>query len=173
MRLLLVMALLASPASVSANVSANAPASVVTAHPEAMPYDPARNAPADVDAALARARTSGKRVILAMGANWCHDSKGLAGWFETPRFKTMLATKYEVVFIDVGTPQTGNGRNIDIVRRFGIRKIKGTPMVLVLSSEGQILNKKDAPSWRNAAGRSEDDIFGYFDAFGAGASSRR
>lgn len=163
MSLLLAMALLAGSVSMSADASvAKAPA-----HPEAMLYDPARNAQADVDAALARARTSGKRVILAMGANWCHDSKGLAGWFETPRFKAMLATKYEVVFVDVGKPQTGHGRNIDIVRRFGIRKVKGTPMVLVLSSEGQLLNKKDAPGWRNAATRSEDDIFGYFDAFRA------
>jgi hypothetical protein len=33
----------------------------------------------------------------------------------------------------------------------------------VLSSDGKLLNsKKDAASWRNAASRSEDDIFRYF-----------
>jgi thiol-disulfide isomerase/thioredoxin len=132
-------------------------------HPEAALYDPARTASADVDAALSRARTSNKRVILVMGANWCHDSKALAGWFETPRFKAMLAAQYELVYVDVGM----KNRNIDIARRFGIKAIKGTPTVLILSPEGKLLNKKDAPGWRNAATRSEDDVFAYFANFGA------
>jgi thiol-disulfide isomerase/thioredoxin len=127
----------------------NAPAE----RPEAALYDPARTASADVDAALARARTSNKRVMLAMGANWCHDSKALAGWFETPRFKAMLAAQYELVYVDVGM----KNRNIDIAQRFGIKAIKGTPT---------LLNKKDAPGWRNAASRSEDEVFAYFQTFG-------
>jgi thiol-disulfide isomerase/thioredoxin len=136
-------------------------------HPEAAIYDAARPADKDVDAALSRAKADNKRVILVMGANWCHDSKGLAGWFETPRFKSMLAAKYQLVYVDVGMPQMGKGRNIDIARRFGIKKIKGTPTVLVLSSDGELLNKKDAPGWRNAASRSEDAVFNYFENFGA------
>ena len=134
------------------------------ANPEAKLYDPARNAAVDVDAALIRAAASDKRVIVVMGANWCHDSIGLAGWFETPRFKAMMSPKYELVYVDVGTPQTGHGRNLDIAKRFHASKIKGTPTVLILSSQGQLLNKNDAGSWRNAASRSEEDIFAYFAA---------
>jgi thioredoxin-related protein len=133
---------------------------------EARLYDAARDAQADVDAAFKRALTTGKRVILVMGANWCHDSKALAGWFETPRFKAMLAPAYELVYIDVGTPQKREGRNLEIARRFGIKKIKGTPTVLILSAEGTLLNAADAPGWRNAASRSEEDIFRYFADFG-------
>lgn len=135
-------------------------------HPEAKLYDAARDAQADVDQALARAAPAGKRVILAMGANWCHDSKALAGWFETPRFKAMLAPAYELVYIDVGVPQKREGRNLEIARRYGIKKIKGTPTVLILSAEGKLLNAKDAPGWRNAASRSEEDVFRYFADFG-------
>ncbi len=158
MRLLIALALVsAAPLT---------PAVQPAAHPEAALYDPARTAQTDVDAALARATTANQLVILVMGANWCHDSKGLAGWFETPRFKAMLAAKYQIVFIDVGKPQTGKGRNIDVAQRFGIKKIKGTPTVLILSPGGKLLNKKDAPGWRNAASRSEDDIYRYFADFG-------
>ena len=133
---------------------------------EAKLYDAARDARADVAAALTRAKAANKRVILVMGANWCHDSKALAGWFETPRFKAMLAPLYEIVYIDVGKPQRREGRNIEIARGFGIKKIKGTPTVLILSPDGTLLNKKDAPTWRNAASRSEDDIFRSFAEFG-------
>lgn len=141
-------------------------AATTSAHPEAKLYDATRDARADVSAALARAKASNKRVILVMGANWCHDSKALAGWFESARFKAMLAPLYEIVYIDVGKPQRREGRNIEIAREFGIKKIKGTPTVLILSTEGALLNKKDAPTWRNAASRSEDDIFRSFAEFG-------
>jgi thiol-disulfide isomerase/thioredoxin len=146
-------------------VAAPAETNTAPAHPEAALYDPSRAAQTDVDAALARAKAANQRLILVMGANWCHDSKGLAGWFETPRFKSMLAAKYQLVYVDVGMPQLGKGRNIDIAQRFGIKRIKGTPTVLILSPEGILLNKKDAPGWRNAASRNEDDVFRFFAEF--------
>ena len=86
-------------------------------HPEARAYSATADAQSDVDAALARAAASDKRVLLVMGANWCHDSRALAGWLETPRFKSLVAAHYEVVFVDVGIPQTGEGRNLDIARQ--------------------------------------------------------
>ena len=114
-----------------------------------------------IDAALARAQIAEKRVIAVMGANWCHDSRGLAGWFAEPRFAAMLMPKYEIVYVDVGYKD----RNIDIAQRFGVNAIKGTPTVLVLSADGALLNRKSAPKWRNAASRTEADIFTYFAQF--------
>lgn len=125
------------------------------AHPEARLYSASADALADVDAALARAAMSGKRVLLVMGANWCHDSRALAGWLETPRF---AALAYEIVYIDVGVPQTGEGRNLDIARRFGLAEMQGTPALLVLTPEGRAVNLDSAATWRNAASRSEEAI---------------
>ena len=125
-------------------------------------YDESRDAAADVDAALIHAAASGKRVIVVMGANWCHDSQSLGRRFEIPRFAAMMQPRYEIVYVDVGKPQTGNGRNLDLAERFDAKKIKGTPTVLILSPQGKLLNKKDAGSGRNAASRSEDDVFAYF-----------
>lgn len=128
-------------------------------HPEARAYSASADATAEVDAALARAAVSGKRVLLVMGANWCHDSRALAGWLETPRFAALTAARYEVVFVDVGVPQTGKGRNLDIARRLGLTEFPGTPALLVLTPEGKALNLDTAATWRNAASRSEDAIF--------------
>lgn len=130
-------------------------------HPEARPFDESADATEQVDAAMARALIADKRVIVLMGANWCHDSRGLSGWFAEPRFAAMLAAKYEIVYVDVGQ----RDRNIDIARRFGLTSIKGTPTVLVLTPRGVLLNRKSAPKWRDAASRKEADIFAYFDQF--------
>lgn len=134
--------------------SAGAPA-----HPEARAYAVTPDAMADVNAALARAAASGTRVLLVMGGNWCHDSRALAGWLETPRFAALMADKYELVFVNVGLPQTGDGHNLAVPLRFGLAEMAGTPALLVLTAEGQAVNLDTAASWRNAASRSEDAIF--------------
>ncbi len=144
-------------------VSAVAIESAVSEHPEARPFEHSANAAAQVDAALARTQLTDKRVIVVMGANWCHDSRGLSGWFAEPRFAAMLEAKYEIVYVDVGQ----RDRNLDIARRFGLKAIKGTPTVLVLSPLRALLNRKSAPQWRDAASREEEDIFAYFDQFTA------
>ena len=152
--LLLMLVAVAAPTMVSAEPT-------LAGHPEARPFESSADAGAAVDAALARAGIADKRVILVMGANWCHDSRGLSGWFAEPRFAAMLEPKYEIVYVDVGQKD----RNIDIAGRFGLKSIKGTPTVLVLSPRGALLNRKSAPKWRDAASREEEDIFAYFDQF--------
>lgn len=132
---------------------------VAPAHSDARSYAVTADAMADVDAALARASGNGKRVALVLGANWCHDSTALAGWLETPRFAALVAERYELVFVNVGMPQTGDGHNLDVPRRFGLAELPGTPALLVLTAEGKPVNLDTAASWRNAASRSEDAIF--------------
>ncbi len=135
-------------------------------HPEVKAYDKGRDASADVDAALALAKENGRRIILVMGANWCHDSRGLAGWLAEPRFAEMLKDKYEIVYVNIGKPQRDKGVNLEIAERFGVKEVKNTPLVLVLSPQGLLLNTiDDARSWRNAASREEDEIFDYFNQF--------
>ncbi|OZA94589.1 thioredoxin family protein [Altererythrobacter sp. H2] len=130
-----------------------------TGHPEARSYNAAPDAVAAVDAALVRAAERGTRVLVVFGANWCHDSRALAGWLETPRFAALVAERYELVFVNVGMPQTGDGHNLGLARRFGLDAVPGTPAVLVLRSDGRALNLDSAASWRNAASRSEEAIF--------------
>lgn len=134
-----------------------------TDHPEVAAYDAQRDAEADVDAALERAKARGVNTIIIMGANWCHDSRGLAGHLRSERFQPLISAHYEVVYVDVDTPQNGEGRNLDIAARYGVMDISGTPNVLVISPAGKLVNTaEDARSWRDAASRDADDIYAYF-----------
>lgn len=155
----------AAAMAVAACQTAGSPlASVATARaegPSATPFDTApSNADyrARVDAAIATLGPNEKALIV-FGANWCHDSKALAGWLADPRMRDVLATGLTPVYVDVGKPQTGKGRNLDIVRHFGIEALTSTPAMVVVDARGQPLNTaEDAVSWRNAASRSEDEV---------------
>ena len=127
-------------------------------------YDKTRDADADLSTAMAIAADNGQMVLLVMGADWCHDSRALAGHLAKPRFDALIAEHYRLVFVDVGR----KSRNQHIAQRFGLDGTPGTPTVLVLDSAGQPLNLDTAPSWRNAASRTEDAIFEYFDGFTKG-----
>ncbi|KPQ24261.1 MAG: Thioredoxin-like protein [Porphyrobacter sp. HL-46] len=150
---MLVAALALSACATTPNASPAAPT-----YPEAKSFAVSPDAMGDVDAALARAKANDKRVLLVMGANWCHDSRALAGWLETPRLSALVAERYELVFVNVGLPQTGDGHNLAIAERFGLEGFPGTPALLVLTAKGELVNADTAQSWRNAASRSEDAI---------------
>ena len=154
MSLLLSVALLAAQAPVNEIAADESPAAEVDAsHPEATPFDPTLDANAAVDAALERAYIRGTYVMVVLGANWCHDSRALAGWLESERFAALVGDWYEVVYVDVGMPQTGDGFNLDIAARFGLEDVTNTPTVLILDNAGRLLNRDTAKS------RSEDEIY--------------
>lgn len=120
-------------------------------------FDSAGDPMAAIDAAIAAARTSGKQVLLVMGTNSCHDSAWFANLIATERFAPVRA-RYEIVFADIGMPHAGLVRHPEVPKRFRFR-IKGTPTIAVLDAEGRVLNRKAAPKWRNAASRSDDEIY--------------
>jgi thiol-disulfide isomerase/thioredoxin len=67
-----------------------------------------------LDAALVSAKAEGKLAVIVFGADWCHDSQGLAKVLTSDAFKTEFGARFTVTFIDVGTPQAGKGRNLDL-----------------------------------------------------------
>ena len=110
------LALLAAPLLASAEVPSPQVGQVELAQPLPLPYDVNANAQADVDAALARARLSGKRVIVDLGGNWCGDCRVFAGILDVPAVKKFVNAHFEVVLVNVGRYDT----NLDIPARFGL-----------------------------------------------------
>ena len=155
-------ALFASVAALALTACATTPADsqaeVAHAGPEATPFDVTGDAMARVESALDAAAANETRALIVTGANWCHDSRALAGWLETDRFQSLIAEHFELVYVNVGLPQTGDGHNLDIPQRFGHVQ-EGTPNLLVVTPEGLLVNGDSAVSWRNSAMRSEDAIF--------------
>ncbi|MGH6694211.1 thioredoxin family protein [Sphingopyxis sp.] len=156
--LLLAASLAALTPVFAAHASAERTIAGVTEPYKTEAFDPDTDNLAAINAALAAAAQSGKRVLLIMGTNTCHDSAWLANLIATDRFAPVRA-RYEIVFADIGMPHVdGMGRNPEVPGRFGFR-IKGTPTVAILDANGTVLNRKTAPKWRNAASRSDDDIY--------------
>ena len=129
--------------------------------PEARPYDADDDAKLSVDAALRAAQYSGKQVLLVLGANWCHDSRGFAGKAGQEPLKSFIADEFHLVYVDVGQ----RDRNIDIAQRFGIEKLIGTPTLLIVDKDGTLLNESSVHDWRNAYSRSPREIEEYLRQF--------
>ncbi len=131
-------------------------------HDQPRPYDGERNAQEDVNAVLAAAQASGKKALIVMGANWCHDSRGLAARFERSEFQTLLSSEYELVYVSAGTKPRQNDQNREISARFGVEKIKGTPTVFIVDQNENVLNTESTGYWRNADSIPTDMSFAYF-----------
>lgn len=103
----------------------------------AAPFDASANAQSDVDAAMARARKNGKRVMIDLGGNWCADCRILSGLMALPEVKAFLDAHYEIVDVDVGR----FNRNLDIPARYGFTgKLNAVPAILVVTTKGRLVN---------------------------------
>ena len=126
-------------------------------------YPAAADARADLDAALADAARTGRSAVIVFGGDWCHDSTGLARVLTGPAFRDEFGARFSVTFIDVGVPQTGNGRNLDLIARYGVKRMRGTPALFLIGPDGRPRNsRRDAQSWRNADSRGEAAILDWF-----------
>lgn len=105
---------------------------------ERTPYDVGANAAAVVDAAFARAKKNGKRVLIDVGGNWCPDCVVLANLMQLPELKGFLAAHFEIVSVDVGRFD----KNLDIPARFGITgRLEGVPSVIIAEPDGKFVNQ--------------------------------
>ncbi len=148
-----------------------APAPDAAAPPLAKPAPPVLthyyrtdvDAGAEVDGAVAEARAGGRTAILVFGADWCSDSTSLAAVLSSDFFQAHLGNRYSVTFIDVNRPTKGEGRNQDVIARFGVTAMTGTPEVLVIGKSGKMINTLgEAHAWRDAGDRSVLSIVRYF-----------
>lgn len=104
------------------------------------PYDASRDARKDIDTALARAKKSGKPLIIDFGANWCVDCRVLAGIFELPDMAGWLARNFELVQVDIGQFD----HNLDLPRRFGGTTLEAVPAILIVDPRtSRLRNPKD------------------------------
>jgi hypothetical protein len=134
-------------------------------HDGPRPYESERNAMADVSAAIETAGIDGTKALIVMGANWCHDSRGLAGRFERPEFQTLISNSYELVYVSAGTNPGQNNQNREISERFGVDKIEGTPAVFIVDGDGNVLNSESTGYWRRADTIPVDMSYAYFEHY--------
>jgi len=128
-------------------------------------YDADANSMADVDAVLMRAGERGTKALIVIGANWCHDSRGMAARLDRPEFKTLITENYELVYVSAGTNPGQKNQNRDVSQRFGVDQIEGTPTVFIANPDGSVLNADSAGYWRRADSIPVDMSYAYLDMY--------
>lgn len=136
---------LAASLTAAAPPAAKAPRLAITsfdqlAKPLPLPYDETADADAAVAAARERAVRNRKLLLIDLGGNWCLDCRLLAGTMDTAPLKGWLATRYEIVTVDVGRFD----KNLQIPARYGIAdRLKGVPAVLIIDPRTNRLVNRD------------------------------
>jgi len=126
-------------------------------HPR--PFDENYDAMSVVDEAMTMAMAENKRLLLVLGANWCHDSRGLAHHFEDPELARLLADNYVLRFIDVHWFT----ENRSVMNRFGIPTVYGTPTVFIIDPVDEtLLNRQERSRWTSAASAPIEEVRAYF-----------
>jgi thiol-disulfide isomerase/thioredoxin len=119
------------------------------------PYDENADATVAVNAAFARAKRSGKRVLIDLGGNWCGDCIVLANIMQLSEMKPFIKKHFEVVTVDVGRFD----KNLSIPARFGITKrLEGVPSVIIAEPDGTQVNPGKVSALSDARHMTPQDI---------------
>ncbi|HLN33175.1 MAG TPA: thioredoxin family protein [Gemmataceae bacterium] len=119
------------------------------------PYNEKADAQADLQAALKRAKSDNKRVLIQWGGNWCSWCVLLHERFTTDaELRRKLLYEYEYLPIDVGH----NDKNKDIVERCQATLSKGVPYLTVLDSDGKAIANQPTDPFET---KSEDGKNGH------------
>lgn len=126
---------------------------------ESRPFHQVEDAMADIDQTLALAREGNKLALIVLGANWCHDSRGLAERLASDEMSELLEEGYELLYVDIGFYES----NMGLVKRFGLPIMFGTPTVLVINPHTeQLLNGGSMHQWLDASKISLEDTKAHF-----------
>jgi thiol:disulfide interchange protein len=98
-------------------------------------YSETANPTADIAAALVRARSEHKRVILDFGGNWCGDCQVLDIYYHQSPNAEILAKNFIVVHIDIGHMD----KNVDVAKKYNVPITKGVPALAVIDAHGNLL----------------------------------
>lgn len=115
---------------------------------------------AAVDAALVKAKQEGKRVLIIVGTDICHDTRGLMGWMKQADSAALIDAHYVRVLVDSGSRKE---RNLPLLKRFGVNEIKYTPTVLVIDpADNKLVNADEISSLGSADSQDPATISDYF-----------
>jgi thiol:disulfide interchange protein len=112
-------------------------------------YDPKREAAADIEQALAEARSAKKNVLLEVGGKWCVWCRIMDSYFEAnPDVLKLREDNYVTVKVNF-SPEN---ENKEVLSKYG--EIPAYPHIFVLDAEGKLLHSQNTGELE--AGKSYD-----------------
>jgi thioredoxin-related protein len=111
--------------------------SLVIAQDLPIKFDPQRDAVRDVMTAQNLAKTTGRRVLVDVGGQWCGWCRKLDRFIASqPQIKTVIESHY--VWLKVN--YSAENRNTTVLSKWP--KVRGFPYLLVLDSDGKLLHSQ-------------------------------
>ncbi len=110
----------------------DAPATPVI--PKAHIYPTIESGPADVQAAIAEARRTHRRVIVDFGGDWCGDCQVLNIYFHQAPNAELTEKNFVRVNVNIGRMDA----NLDLAKKYGV-PVTGVPALAVLDDNGKLL----------------------------------
>ncbi|MFT6086599.1 MAG: hypothetical protein ACI9UD_002624 [Glaciecola sp.] len=111
-------------------------------------FTPTENPILQAETALSKALAENKYALIVLGAQWCHDSVGLAENFSTDEMQTVLADRYVTQFIDVAYLEDRR----DITNLVGYPNYFATPSVFIVDPvSNTLINMDSLTEWQSAA----------------------
>ncbi len=98
-------------------------------------YSETANPTADIAAALAKAKSEHKRVILDFGGDWCGDCQVLDIYFHQSPNAQLLDKNFVLVHVWIGHMDA----HVDVADKYGVPLKKGVPALAVLAADGKVL----------------------------------
>ena len=126
-------------------------------------YLPSDSVMEQVETARLKAIQADKLLLLVLGAQWCHDRRGLSQQFSTPTLHEIISNRFETVLVNVGYYKDYRG----LTRQFGYPGYFATPSVMVIEpQQQQLLNMQTMPTWNAAHSVSSEEYLDYFSTIG-------
>jgi thiol:disulfide interchange protein len=124
-------------------------------------YDPSADGEQQLNHALKKARKESKYVLLDLGANWCSDSQATYRLLKNdPAITAELQRHYVLTLVDVNQ-RDGADRNKKLLERLGNPISRGIPILLVISPDGDVLNKDATERLRDDAHKEPGKVLTY------------
>ena len=129
-------------------------------------FDPARDAAADIGAALAEARRTGKRVLVDVGGDWCIWCKRLDRFFEEQKD---VAAYLHANYVTVKVNYSKENRNEAVLSRYP--KVAGYPHLFVLDTTGVLLRSQDTGALESGKAHDREKVLAFLKAWAPGGSA--
>jgi len=117
------------------------------------------------ETALSKALAENKYALIVLGAQWCHDSVGLAENFSTDEMQSILTARYITQFIDVAYLEDRR----DITNLVGYPNYFATPTVLIVDpASNTVINMDSLKEWQSADSVDKQTYIEQFSRFNQG-----
>jgi thiol:disulfide interchange protein len=123
-------------------------------------FDPARSAAADIDAAIAEAKRTGKNVLIDVGGDWCIWCRRLDQFFADHKdVADFLHRNYVAVKVNYSK----ENRNEAVLSRYP--KGAGYPHLFVLDATGALLHSQDTGKLEKGKGHDPEKVLAFLKAW--------